>query len=1058
MNKHKKHPSRIHQGLLAASNSAVGFAAPHLIGALKPGELIKASSFQLDRTDVAVNSAITSFKVVKEAAEALPQFGGPIKATCGVMILVLGTLKACKDNREGWREIAEIMQDKNQRVISLLELYAQAPEKYKNVLEQANKYQRILNEIASDMKKETENDSEKCSTLESYWEKMKSLGREAALSGINAQKISGYRERLRDQALSTTEVIGMQMIGDVNHIRKVLDEQVYSKPLPSRKVNFKPRPPLVNGFVGRDDILEAMRRTHFESTVLRQNTPKITVLTGLGGSGKTQIALKFASEFEEKYTDEPVYFLDASSQATLETDLKSLVHPESDTDMDALVWLANMKRSWLVILDNADDPSLDLVKFLPRCTHGHIIITTRNRLHKLLAPKATYHVNSLSLEDSIALLLETSGYEDNEVNRQLSEKITQELGCLPLALAHAGAYILLRQCLNTYLNTYRESHSELLGRKFGLLHDYPHSVAATIEMSFQKLSPRVQDLLGLLSHLDARSIPRGIIETAARQRFESIILGDKLVTHSETTQYIGVLQSIMLPQGVWSSLDFDDLIEECEKYSLIQSSTQDGEKFYSMHVLVQVFLKASRGVVQGHPSRQLAARLLGSAITIGDKYEYFTFNRSLSSHIRVVMLDDVIEARDHYGFGVVLEEVGEGQLAVSHMERCLDIWRGSLDEDSTVVMDTMELLARSYSAAGNGEGALSLREVVLEKQRRLVGDDHPKTLTAIHNLALSYSSLRRFEEAFPLNKEVVEKRRILLGDDHIHTLDSINNLANSYTNLGRNEESLPLRNEVLEQRRKLLGDDHLDTIEAIYNLSISYSRLGRDEEALPLKEEVVQKRRRLLGEHHRQTVVAIGNLVISYLGLGRDEEALPLEEELVGKWRIMLGPDHPDTLWAIIKLATTYSNLGLHEKAVTLKEDVVVESQRLLGDDYPDTLIAQNDLAYSYLKLGRVEKALPLAECAVQGLTSLLGEDQSDSLDAMNTLAQVYVALGRFTEALPFAELVVEKLAPHFGEDPADTLKAVDTLANVYAGLGRDEDSLNLRNLISIKQSNSREE
>jgi Holliday junction resolvasome RuvABC ATP-dependent DNA helicase subunit len=68
----------------------------------------------------------------------------------------------------------------------------------------------------------------------------------------------------------------------------------------SEKVMFKPRPPLVDGFLGRADIVEAMRHTHFEDLSSRRNMPKITVLTGLGGSGKTQIALKFASEFEER--------------------------------------------------------------------------------------------------------------------------------------------------------------------------------------------------------------------------------------------------------------------------------------------------------------------------------------------------------------------------------------------------------------------------------------------------------------------------------------------------------------------------------------------------------------------------------------------------------------------------------------------------------------------------------------------------------------------------------------------------------------------------------------
>ncbi|PVF99247.1 hypothetical protein CPB86DRAFT_299159, partial [Serendipita vermifera] len=732
MDKPRKPAFTIRQSLALASNPALAVASPSLSAALQPDNLAQRRPSLVDRTDVAINSSIASFKAIKEAAEAIPQVGSPIKVTSNVMILVLETIRRCKDNRDGWRELAEIMQDKNQRVTSLLGVYAQAPEKYEDVLEQAIKYQKILNEIASDMKKETETESEKVSGLEGYWERMKVRGRETALSEINAKKIASYRERLRDQALSTTEVVGIQIIGKLDKIEKRWEEE---KPLSSRKATFKPRPPLVDGFVGRNDILEAMRTTHFEKTSTRHNVPRVTVLTGLGGSGKTQIALKFASEFEEKYTNGSVYFLDASSQATLEADLKTLVKSQSDTDTDAIVWLATIKRDWIIIMDNADDPSLDLAKYLPRCTHGHVIITSRNRFRTILSPKSAYHVDSLPLDEATSLLLATSGYEDNEINKKLSKDIAKEVGCLPLALAHAGAYILFRQCLGTYLDTYRNSRSELLGRKFDMAHDYPYSVATTVKISFEKLSPRVQELLGVLSHLDARSIPCSIIETAARRHFEHIAKNSGLPVDPKTIQCASTLRNILVPEGDWSSLYFDDLIEECEKYSLVQLSIQDGERFYSMHILVQVFLQATCGMVCGLPPRRLVARLLGSAVTIGARWEYLAINQSLSSHLRLVNLDDVTEAGDHYGFGNLLKEVGDGQLAVSHMECCLEIWRELFGEESKFVLDAMEILAQSYSTAGKEKNALGIRESVMEKRREVWGEDHLETLHAINNLA-----------------------------------------------------------------------------------------------------------------------------------------------------------------------------------------------------------------------------------------------------------------------------------------------------------------------------------
>lgn len=61
------------------------------------------------------------------------------------------------------------------------------------------------------------------------------------------------------------------------------------------------RPSLVKDFIGRKDILANMRKTHFTNRPTEGQDPTITVLTGLGGSGKTQIALKFVAEYESRY-------------------------------------------------------------------------------------------------------------------------------------------------------------------------------------------------------------------------------------------------------------------------------------------------------------------------------------------------------------------------------------------------------------------------------------------------------------------------------------------------------------------------------------------------------------------------------------------------------------------------------------------------------------------------------------------------------------------------------------------------------------------------------------
>ncbi|PVF91549.1 hypothetical protein CPB86DRAFT_878456 [Serendipita vermifera] len=651
MDKIKGAKKKLYRFLVLPANTATAVARPELAQAIHPGESSVSAQVQPDGTDVALDTSITTLRAIKEAAEAIPTAGGPLKATCGVLILVLETIKRCKENREKWQELAEILEEKNQRVVSLLGLYAQAPEKYVGALEQANRYQRILNAIASDMKRETEDRSQAGEGLEQYWERMKKLGREAALSRISAGKITSYKEQLRDQALNVTEAVGIQNAKDLDQLQSLLMEQAQAKPTPVNNAALKPRPPLVEGFVGRSDILSAMYLTHFNGAPTHQQMPTMTILTGLGGSGKTQISLKFASEFEKRFPGVPVYFLDASSESALTADLQTLVRSQSNTHSDALLWLAAELKDWLIIMDNADDPTVKLTRFFPRCPHGHIIITTRNQLRKTIAPKTTYHVDSLSLEESWKLLLDSSGYEGNDANRQFAIDIVQELGCLPLAVAHAGAYILVRQCLDTYLETYRSNYSQILQREFELPQDYPYSVATTIEMSLDKLSSHVKDLIGLFSFIGARTIPRSIIEKAAKRQFRHVAFETSLPLYKNTLKHADTLMSILCPQGFWEPFDFDNLTEECEKYSLLRLSVANGERFYSMHILVQKFVQLAYSTVHGDSPSQLAIRLLGSSITLGDEYEYFAFNESLAPHIHHINPKEVIEAGDHFGFG-----------------------------------------------------------------------------------------------------------------------------------------------------------------------------------------------------------------------------------------------------------------------------------------------------------------------------------------------------------------------------------------------------------------------
>jgi hypothetical protein len=148
-------------------------------------------------------------------------------------------------------------------------------------------------------------------------------------------------------------------------------------------------------------------------------------------------------------------------------DLENIIHSRGTeyhaaSHEDALTWLATKPDDWFVIMDNADDPLLRLLPYIAQSSRGHVIITTRNSNQGMLAPNSSHHLEGLSMEDSINLILTASGNPDTDANRALARAIVELLGHLPLALAQAAGYIFVHQCLSTYVVLFQESAANLL--------------------------------------------------------------------------------------------------------------------------------------------------------------------------------------------------------------------------------------------------------------------------------------------------------------------------------------------------------------------------------------------------------------------------------------------------------------------------------------------------------------------------------------------------------------------------------------------------------------------
>ncbi|KAJ7819663.1 hypothetical protein B0H13DRAFT_2292150 [Mycena leptocephala] len=724
-------------------------------------------------------------------------------------------------------------------------------------------------------------------------------------------------ERLGDVAANTRQYLlshptQNQLVDAVKSlaekIGRVSTQSLNAVPIASEFKQFNPAlalvrcPPPSQIFQGRQDILAKMDE-YFSKDVGERH---IYVLHGLGGSGKTEIALKFldiSRHQAPRFTKQ--FFINASSLQTLDTALKNIAIAQKigTSSEDGLLWLISQREEWMLLFDNADNPSIDLFDFFPKCTHGNIIITSQNPQLAVHGPRSHSRVGDMNETDAIDLLLLSAVKEKNIENTQNASEIVKELSCLPLAIIQAGAYISKFDCLHRYLSIYSQNRAKLLSQHSVQSHDdYRWTVYTTWQISFEQLSKA------------AASIPETIFEQAA----ESAIYSDE-----QEAQTLPGSQKI--PSELLSVFQ--------SEYTCVYF---DSGRFREAESLDDMVLKKWKQLLgPDHPHTLTAMGNLAATY------------RKLGRYQEAEPLESIVLEKQKQLFGAdhpntlfamgnlaaTYRKLGRYQEAEPLENIVLEKRKQLLGADHPDTLMAMGNLAATYRKLGRYQEAEPLESIVLEKRKQLLGADHPETLMAMANLARTYRKLGRYQEAEPLEGIVLEKQKQLLGADHLDTLWDMANLAATYHKLGRYKEAEPLKSIVLEKRKQLLGVDHPDTLMAMANLATTYHKLGRYQEAEPLESIVLEKRKQV--------------------PRGRALESIVLEKQ-----KQVLGADHPH--------AVGYGNLAAHPQTGRYQEAehskaLCWRSGSRCSVQTIQTTVYEN-LAATYRKLGRYQEAEYLQE------------------------------------------------------------------------------------------------
>ena len=774
-------------------------------------------------------------------------------------------------------------------------------------------------------------------------------------------------------------------------------------------------------FTGREEFLHKLSRELSERRPKRYNHR--IALYGLGGVGKTQIALEYAYRHESDYSF--VFWISAADQGQLLSGFVDIakttgcVRSEDkpqNVAKSVLKWL-RVTEGWLLIIDNLDDITI-ADGYLPATSGaGHTLITTRNKNSDGI-PAEGIEVMVMDAAECVRLLLDRTKLADTAQIQAEARNIVQELGYLPLAIEQAAGYIRNSQNIEEYLETYKTQRREFLNWRREGNHLYNYTVGTAWKMSLRQLQTRFPNSIVLIHHLVFLN-PDEIL-------LEFIKSGMQAVQRE-------------LREIIENKLLLRESLDALESYSLIRVFS--GQKI-RIHRLVQA-------VIQDDLDAQIRSRVISDVLRLGLRSFPNISDETQRQLCRRYRWQVVACLENSIGEKQQLNWLNLADLLVKYLcrdgfyadsvywsESTFNIRKQNLGLEHRDTLSSMNNLAVSYRRLGRVKEAAQLHEETLEISRRVLGLEHQETLSSMNNLAVSYRQLGRVKEAALLHEETLEIGRRVLGLEHQETLNSMNNLAVSYCQLSRVKEAALLHEETLEIKRRVLGLEHQETLNSMNNLAESYRQLGRVKEAALLHEETLEIKRRVLGLEHQETLNSMNNLAVSYCQLSRVKEAALLHEETLEIKRRVLGLEHQETLNSMNNLAESYRQLGRVKEAALLHEETLEIKRRVLGLEHQETLSSMNNLAESYRQLGRVKEAALLHEETLEIRRRVLGLEHQETLNSMNNLAESYRQLGRVKEAALLHEETLEIRRRVLGLEHQETLSSMNNLAESYRQLG----------------------
>jgi cellulose biosynthesis protein BcsQ/tetratricopeptide (TPR) repeat protein len=789
--------------------------------------------------------------------------------------------------------------------------------------------------------------------------------------------------------------------------------------------NLRPRNTF---FTGRSAVLDRLRDRLGGGNTSVQPFPQ--TLHGLGGVGKTQVALEYAHRFKADY--DLVWWIESEQEDRIASSFADLarrlelrvgdsVDEAAEAARDELSTGTRFPR-WLLVFDNVEDPET-VRRYFPG-GRGHILVTSRNK-------PSTAHAEAMEVDVfSRAESVEHLSRRVSGMSREDAGQVADAVGDLPLAVEVAAAWLAETATpVDAYVRQLKDEATKALSVTIAA--DYPRQVGATWNISIARLrnqSKAAVRLLELCAFFAAEPISMTLIDS------ESMITSLLPFDPDLRDRYM-----------------LGKVIQAVSRFALAKVDPADSS--IQVHRLVQAAVRSEMSYDDQEETKHEVHRILAEARppedAINDPANWPDFE-VIWPHLAPSQAEDCREEKPRQ---LLVDRVrylwkrGSLDTARTMAEQLLDNWVQSLGENDLQTLNLRFELANVLRSQGKYQEARELDEETLARQTEVLPAGHPHTLITGGSLAADLRALGRFKEALERDKEIYEGFKDIFGEQHPRTLVAANNLAIDYRLTGDSELARRLDEETVALRTQAstLGDRHPYTLSTKAHLARDLREIGDYTGSVAMLEEVMDVFQEVLNPDVPETLRNAKSLAVSLRKAGRPSEAMRLTQVTYDRYLERYGPDVPDALACALNLAADHSAAGDKEKAREIAADVLVGYQRLLGDDHPFTLACRNNLAIYVRGSGSAGEAVDLATTALAGLKRAVGPDHPYTLCCMVNLANAYVDLGDSDRAAGLLREALAGLTLRYGPEHPDVLAAEINLTYVLRQSGQEAQAVQTR-------------